>query len=817
MDMYSLGSIYITTPRLILRNLRPEDVTQDYADWLNDPEVNRFLSCAGIRQTLESCREYVRSYEGLNDKALIGIFTREGCHIGNITISSVDRKRREATIGICVGRKKCWSQGFGTEAVSTLVQYGFQSMGLRHFTAGVNVRNTASVMLFERCCFYIKETMVRRNDGQDKVHIFTINGNRKPVFVFESTGWWARLCMTWCRIFNIPVGILEPFYAYHHNKEKMRFSPQPLPVGILNLIQKGKIQLLKAGVLDIKGLYRQAADKAVMTFGQVYPVYKSRSSELIEYTKATLSSRDAENVFRISLSEQLAEFYSTNMLLQKIGEVLGATRQVVVFPVMNVREYRRMKKVLFDARVGFFEHYHIRFSIIASVQSYFCDMRKDIICFGKLFCQAVVSIFGFRVERIKREGEEKAFFKYGISIVSPRQLMENQRRADFLIDRDKIQPGEVVYFSLAPLGREQLEQHGKVLGKIVNLSEPGKLFSNGKAWIGLLWIAIHGNFVGDHRELNATCSAFFNYFSWKDILRHIGIQYYVTHCDFGIRQVGRNIALRQEGVQTWYFMDSINQGDNFVKNGCPGRHPFWCFLDYDHLVAWNRAKADYFLSHPGSFRQVHVVGCLWAGHLNNGKNPAKERKGFVIAAFDSTYTKNEFTSYAEGIQFAEHLFKLADEFEDVYIILKEKKARKIHKDLDNVLGPGLAVVYERMEQHPRIEFRSDKTDSSELMAQANLVISFPFTSTTFEALSADYPALWHDPLELYRETAYGKLKGVTTHGYDELRSRVLQIKTMREPFRNPVPEGSPLLDPFRDGKAIDRFRSLLSSGGQSCL
>ncbi|MFQ5647372.1 MAG: hypothetical protein ACE5GM_10610, partial [bacterium] len=91
-------------------------------------------------------------------------------------------------------------------------------------------------------------------------------------------------------------------------------------------------------------------------------------------------------------------------------------------------------------------------------------------------------------------------------------------------------------------------------------------------------------------------------------------------------------------------------------------------------------------------------------------------------------------------------------------------------------------------------------------------VSFPLTSTTFEALSVNKPAVWHDPSGLYRDTPYGKVAGVTTHTYDELKTRVVEIKEMKPgTYKNPFPQDSPLMDPFRDGKAIDRFRDLLLS------
>jgi hypothetical protein len=105
-----------------------------------------------------------------------------------------------------------------------------------------------------------------------------------------------------------------------------------------------------------------------------------------------------------------------------------------------------------------------------------------------------------------------------------------------------------------------------------------------------------------------------------------------------------------------------------------------------------------------------------------------------------------------------------------------------------------------------------KIDASEAINVADMVISFPFTSTTFECLSINKPAIWHDPMGYYRDTPYGKIKKVTTHSYEELRTRTEEIKKMgSDAYVNPIPENSPLMDPYRDGKGIERFRQLLLS------
>lgn len=155
--------VKIETERLILRNIRPDDVSQDYADWLNDPEVNRYLSCAGVHHTIESCMDYIRSYKNRNDRALIGIYLKEnGLHIGNLTLSTIDWKDRTGTVGICIGRKEYTGKGLGKEALGAVIQYCFNQLGLGRLQAYLNVENTKSLNLFKGCRFRIEGVLKGR-------------------------------------------------------------------------------------------------------------------------------------------------------------------------------------------------------------------------------------------------------------------------------------------------------------------------------------------------------------------------------------------------------------------------------------------------------------------------------------------------------------------------------------------------------------------------------------------------------------------------------------------------------------------------------
>lgn len=153
-----MNNILLKTKTLILRKLTPDDVTQDYAEWLNDPDVNKYLSCAHDFQTIETCRDYVRSFEARSDVFLIGILLKtNNLHIGNITFApSIDWARKRSNIGISLGRKKYWGSGLATEALSTMVNYCFEVLDLNYVHACIDTENIACVNLFVRCGFKIE-------------------------------------------------------------------------------------------------------------------------------------------------------------------------------------------------------------------------------------------------------------------------------------------------------------------------------------------------------------------------------------------------------------------------------------------------------------------------------------------------------------------------------------------------------------------------------------------------------------------------------------------------------------------------------------
>jgi polysaccharide biosynthesis PFTS motif protein len=615
---------------------------------------------------------------------------------------------------------------------------------------------------------------------------------------------------------SVPVFAIEPYVAYHRIKGSITGFPNDFPDYAQQLIDKGAIQLLPVSSFDGKSIYGQALDKAVDVIESVFLIYNEEHKQLIKCVCDTLNSPDSEKAFKKSLCERLATFYSLNILLHRLGKQLGPS-PILVYPDADIRSYLALERLLIQSDQDVLEHRDIRFPVRAYVSSFVHNLKRNLIINAQLLAQTSLSgLLGW-----KRNSSRKSIqqYTYGITIIGSRQFGDNRRGPDFIIDDKKITGQGVVYFPHFDLTTDQIKRMSDVTGTIWNLPKVKKFFSHPGKWSNLLWLSLRRNFLRNAEEMNVAAEAFFHYFRWQEVLNSINFRHFITHCDFGTSHIGRNIALNQAGIQTWYFTDSMNFGSNMQEEGNRMRHPFWAYLHYDRFVTWNTFLAEYFKSHPGSFQKADVVGCLWSDHIDKGFHEKNQPNipglkttdsPFLIVAFDTTYSRNGLVSYAEGIAFAEHITALANEEQDVYIILKEKKNRSIHRVLDPKLGPELLSLYDKMDAHPKITVYFNKSDASELISISNMVISSPFTSTTFETLSANKPAIWHDPMGLYKHTPYGMIGGPTTHSYIELKKKILEIKGMKSAhYENPLPSDSSLIDPYRDGKAIDRFRNLL--------
>ena len=142
-----------------LRELRPEDVSERYVRWLNDPQVNQFLETRFEAHTLAGVRSYVQSIKAEKNEILWGIFLKmDGAHVGNIKLGPVHPRHKFAYIGLMIGEKDYWGKGIAAQAIALVTKYAFEELKLHKLLAGCYEPNVGSLRAFEKCGFHIEGT-----------------------------------------------------------------------------------------------------------------------------------------------------------------------------------------------------------------------------------------------------------------------------------------------------------------------------------------------------------------------------------------------------------------------------------------------------------------------------------------------------------------------------------------------------------------------------------------------------------------------------------------------------------------------------------
>lgn len=165
----AFNQIQLHTSRLLLRPLIASDAPALYAIF-SDPQVTRYTS-GGAWQSLDKADEMVARYtKGLAGNEAIGlgiVDVQSNTVIGTCSFFHLDEQCRRAEIGYILSRT-CWGKGYMREALTALIQFGFDELNLHRIEADIDPRNGASLTSVERLGF-IKEGYLRERwivDGE---------------------------------------------------------------------------------------------------------------------------------------------------------------------------------------------------------------------------------------------------------------------------------------------------------------------------------------------------------------------------------------------------------------------------------------------------------------------------------------------------------------------------------------------------------------------------------------------------------------------------------------------------------------------------
>jgi RimJ/RimL family protein N-acetyltransferase len=147
----------LASERVILRQMKKSDISQNFIRWLSNPDTNRFLEVRHNPPSLGKQRAYVQECEDSSQKLYLGIFLKDSTLIGSTTLTRDSYNSME--IGLMIGGENYRGQGLGSEAVRLVISWA-KLEGFNEVTAGYLRGNEASAKLFSSLGFEIVHDML---------------------------------------------------------------------------------------------------------------------------------------------------------------------------------------------------------------------------------------------------------------------------------------------------------------------------------------------------------------------------------------------------------------------------------------------------------------------------------------------------------------------------------------------------------------------------------------------------------------------------------------------------------------------------------
>ena len=127
-----------------------------FVEWLNDPEVT-----AGLLVTLPMSLEDEEAwFSGMLSRPLaehpLVIEIQQGDQwvaAGDCGFHNIDWRARAAEVGIFIGEKSLWNQGYGSEAMGLLLKHGFKTLNLNRIALDVYETNPRAIRSYEKTGF----------------------------------------------------------------------------------------------------------------------------------------------------------------------------------------------------------------------------------------------------------------------------------------------------------------------------------------------------------------------------------------------------------------------------------------------------------------------------------------------------------------------------------------------------------------------------------------------------------------------------------------------------------------------------------------
>lgn len=141
--------------RVRLRGAERSDL-EKFSVWINDPEVTAGLTLFLPMSSVDEEKWFENAMQRPQEEKPLVIDMKDGTDwrlIGNSSFFAFDWVARSAEVGIMIGDKTVWNQGYGRETMNLLLRHGFETLNLNRIYLRVYAHNKRAIRVYEKVGF----------------------------------------------------------------------------------------------------------------------------------------------------------------------------------------------------------------------------------------------------------------------------------------------------------------------------------------------------------------------------------------------------------------------------------------------------------------------------------------------------------------------------------------------------------------------------------------------------------------------------------------------------------------------------------------
>ncbi|MGP4039751.1 GNAT family N-acetyltransferase [Gracilibacillus sp. D59] len=160
---------HLNTERLHLKRMTTDDAASLFTIW-SDPKVTEFMNISNFT-TQNQAEEMISFLDQLaqDQKAIRFTIIEKKTNeiIGSCGYNSLDFDNEKTDIGYEIARDH-WGKGYAPEAISSLIQYAFNTLHFHRIEAKVEPENINSIKVLDKLGFTFEGTLRQCEKSKDR-------------------------------------------------------------------------------------------------------------------------------------------------------------------------------------------------------------------------------------------------------------------------------------------------------------------------------------------------------------------------------------------------------------------------------------------------------------------------------------------------------------------------------------------------------------------------------------------------------------------------------------------------------------------------